>query len=69
MSDTVEFEGTITEVLPNQMFRVRLENDHEVTAYVSGRMRKHKIRLVAGDSVEVALSVYDLSKGRISKRL
>jgi translation initiation factor IF-1 len=69
VSDTVEFEGTITEVLPNQMFRVRLENDHEVTAYVSGRMRKHKIRLVAGDSVEVALSVYDLSKGRISKRL
>ena len=69
MSDTVEFEGTITEVLPNQMFRVRLENDHEVTAYVSGRMRKYKIRLVAGDSVEVALSVYDLSKGRISKRL
>lgn len=69
MTDTVEFEGTITEVLPNQMFRVRLENDHEVTAYVSGRMRKHKIRLVAGDSVEVALSVYDLSKGRISKRL
>ena len=69
MSDTVEVEGTITEVLPNQMFRVRLENDHEVTAYVSGRMRKHKIRLVAGDSVEVALSVYDLSKGRISKRL
>ena len=69
VSDTVEFEGTITEVLPNQMFRVRLENDHEVTAYVSGRMRKYKIRLVAGDSVEVALSVYDLSKGRISKRL
>ncbi len=69
MTDTVEFQGTIVEVLPNQTFRVELENGHIVTAYVSGRMRKHKIRLVQGDSVEIEVSVYDLDKGRISKRL
>ena len=69
MTDTVEFQGTIIEVLPNQTFRVELENGHIVTSYVSGRMRKHRIRLVQGDSVQIEVSVYDLSKGRISKRL
>jgi len=67
--DHVEFEGSITECLPNQTFRIRLENTHEITAYVSGRMRKNRIRLVLGDRVRVEVSAYDLDKGRISKRL
>ncbi|MDK2785742.1 MAG: translation initiation factor [Thermotoga sp.] len=61
-------EGTIIEALPNAMFRVELDNGHKVLAHVSGRMRKHFIRLVPGDRVVVELSVYDLTRGRIVYR-
>lgn len=64
-----ELEGQITEVLPNQMFRVKLEqNEHEIVCYTGGKMRQNKIRLILGDSVKVELSPYDLSKGRIVYR-
>jgi len=63
--DHIEVEGTISEVLPNGMFRVKLGEDHQVLAYVSGKMRKFFIRIVLGDKVTVALSPYDLTKGRI----
>ena len=66
--EMVEFEGVIDEVLPNTMFRVTLENGHTVTAYASGKMRKHRIRILAGDKVTIEISPYDLSKGRISFR-
>jgi translation initiation factor IF-1 len=69
LTDTVEFQGTIVEVLPNQTFRVELENGHIVTAYVSGRMRKHKIRLVQGDSVEFYVSLNYLHNGTKTTRL
>ena len=65
----IEMEGTVVETLPNTMFRVELENGHVVTAHISGKMRKHYIRLVPGDKVEVELTPYDLTKGRISFRL
>jgi translation initiation factor IF-1 len=68
-SDIIEMEGSITEVLPNQMFKVKLENDHTVTAYTGGKMRQFKIRLVAGDRVKVEISPYDLHKGRITYRI
>ena len=61
-------EGTVVETLPNTMFRVKLENDHVVTAHISGKMRKHYIRILRGDSVKVELTPYDLSKGRIVYR-
>ncbi len=64
----IEMEGTVTETLPNTMFRVELENGHMVTAHISGRMRKHYIRILTGDKVTVALTPYDLSKGRIVYR-
>ena len=67
--DLIEFEGQITEVLPNQMFRVTLENNHELIAYTGGRMRQFKIRLVQGDRVKVEMTPYDLSKGRIIFRM
>jgi translation initiation factor IF-1 len=64
-----EMEGKITEVLPNQMFRVKLEqNEHEIVCYTGGRMRQNKIRLILGDSVKVEMSPYDLTKGRIVYR-
>ena len=63
--DAIEMEGTITEPLPNAMFRVQLENGHEVLAHISGRMRMNYIRILKGDRVLVELSPYDLSKGRI----
>ena len=63
--DHIEVEGTVKEVLQGGMFRVTLENGHEVLAYTSGKMRKHFIRIVLGDKVRVALSPYDLSKGRV----
>jgi len=63
--DVIEFSGTVTELLPNAMFRVRLENDHEILAHTSGRMRKNRIRVLAGDKVTVEMTPYDLSKGRI----
>lgn len=64
-ADHIEADGTVTEVLPNGHFRIRLENGHVVLAYTSGKMRKHFIRIVLGDKVRVALSPYDLKKGRV----
>jgi translation initiation factor IF-1 len=64
----VEFAGVIDEVLPNTVFRVTLENGCKVTAYASGKMRKHRIRILTGDRVNVEMSPYDLTKGRISFR-
>ena len=66
--DTIEMQGTVIEVLPNTVFRVKLENDHVITAHISGRMRKNYIRILHGDSVTVEMSPYDLSKGRITFR-
>lgn len=66
--EMVEYEGVIEEVLPNTMFRVTLENGHAITAYASGKIRKHRIRILAGDKVTIEISPYDLSKGRISFR-
>ncbi len=63
--DAIEVEGTIVEPLPNGMFRVELENGMRVLAYISGKMRKHFIRILPGDKVLVHLSPYDLTKGRI----
>ncbi len=63
--DQIEMEGTVTETLPNTMFRVKLENGHIVTAHISGKMRKNYIRILTGDKVVVELTPYDLSKGRI----
>lgn len=68
-SDIIEMEGSITEVLPNQTFKVELENGHKVTAYTGGKMRQFRIRLVAGDKVKVEISPYDLQKGRITYRI
>lgn len=67
--DVIKLTGTVTESLPSAQFRVELENGHQILAHISGRMRKHYIRLVPGDRVEVELSPYDLEKGRISFRL
>jgi len=64
----IEMEGTVVETLPNTMFRVELENGHVVTAHISGKMRKHYIRILRGDKVTVELTPYDLSKGRITYR-
>lgn len=66
--EMVEFEGVIDEVLPDTKFRVTLANGHAVTAYASGKIRKHRIRILAGDRVTVEISPYDLDKGRISFR-
>jgi len=66
--DHIEMEGTVTETLPNTMFRVELENGHVVTAHISGKMRKHYIRILRGDKVTVELTPYDLTKGRIIYR-
>ena len=62
-------EGEIVDVLPNQMFKVKLENEHIVTAYTGGKMKKFRIRLVQGDRVKVEMSPYDLEKGRIIFRM
>ena len=67
--EILEFEGTIIESLPNQMFKVELENGHQITAYTGGKMRQFRIRLVQGDRVRVEMTPYDLDKGRISFRL
>ena len=61
--ELIEFEGVVTETLPNTMFRVRLENGHEVIAHISGKMRKHYIRILTGDNVKVEMTPYDLTKG------
>jgi translation initiation factor IF-1 len=66
--DGIEMEGTVIETLPNTMFRVQLENGHVVTAHISGKMRKHYIRILTGDKVTVQLTPYDLTKGRITFR-
>ena len=66
--NSIEQDGTITEALSNAMFRVQLENGHEVLAHISGKMRMHYIRLLPGDKVRLELSPYDLSKGRITFR-
>jgi len=63
--ELLEFTGTVVEKLPNAMFRVRLENDHEIIARIAGKMRKFRIRVLAGDKVDVEMTPYDLSKGRI----
>ena len=66
--DLIEFSGTVTELLPNAMFRVKLDNNHEVLAHTSGKMRKNRIRVLAGDRVNVEMTPYDLTKGRITFR-
>lgn len=66
--ESIEMEGTVVDTLPNTMFRVELENGHIITAHISGRMRKHYIRILTGDKVTVQLTPYDLSKGRIVYR-
>jgi len=63
--EAIEVEGVVVEALPNTIFRVKLQNDHIIMAYISGKMRKHYIRIVPGDTVKVALSPYDLDRGRI----
>jgi translation initiation factor IF-1 len=64
----IEMRGVVTELLPNAMFRVKLENDHEILGHTAGRMRKNRIRVLAGDEVLVEMTPYDLSKGRITYR-
>lgn len=66
--EALQMDGTVLETLPNTMFRVKLENGHMVTAHISGRMRKHYIRIMTGDKVTVELTPYDLDKGRIVYR-
>jgi translation initiation factor IF-1 len=66
--DLIEFGGAVVELLPNAMFRVKLDNGHEILAHTSGRMRKNRIRVLAGDRVNVEMTPYDLSKGRITFR-
>ena len=67
--DVIELEGTIVESMPNAMFRVKLENDHEILAHISGKIRKNFIRILPGDRVKVEMTPYDLTKGRITVRL
>jgi len=64
----IEVEGIVVEPLPNAMFRVKLDNDHELLAHTAGKMRKHRIRVLAGDRVNVEMTPYDLTKGRITYR-
>ncbi|KRO11332.1 hypothetical protein IV59_GL000070 [Paucilactobacillus hokkaidonensis] len=66
--DVIEIEGKVTETLPNAMFKVELENGHEILAHVSGKIRMHYIKILPGDRVQVEMSPYDLSKGRITFR-
>ena len=66
--ELLEFTGTVMELLPNAMFRVKLDNGHEVLAHTSGKMRKNRIRVLVGDKVNVEMTPYDLSKGRITFR-
>lgn len=63
--ENIEMSGTVIETLPNTMFRVELENGHQINAHISGRMRKHYIRILTGDKVKVEMTPYDLTKGRI----
>lgn len=66
--ETLEFEGTVTDVLPDSRFRVTLENEHEIIAYLAGRMKKNRIRTLVGDRVTIEMTPYDLDKGRIIYR-
>ena len=66
--ELLQFDGTVTEVLRNAMFKVKLDNEHEVLAHTAGKMRKYRIRVLAGDRVSVEMTPYDLSKGRINFR-
>ena len=66
--DAIEFQGVVSELLPNAMFKVKLDNDHEVIAHTSGKMRKNRIRVLAGDRVTVEMTPYDLTNGRITFR-
>ena len=65
---SIEFQGIVLELLPNAMFKVKLENDHEILAHSSGKMRKNRIRVLAGDKVTVEMTHYDLTRGRITFR-
>ena len=65
---SIEFQGVVLELLPNAMFKVKLENDHEILAHSSGKMRKNRITVLAGDKVTVEMTPYDLTKGRITFR-
>ena len=67
--DAIEVQGTVVETLPNAMFRVELENGHKVLAHISGKMRMHFIKILPGDKVQVELSPYDLTRGRITYRM
>lgn len=67
--EIVKLEGEIVELLPSTMFRVKLENGHVILAHISGKMRIHFIKLMPGDTVEIEMSPYDLTKGRITRRL
>ncbi len=67
-ADVIEVEGTVVETMPNTIFRVRLENDHEIIAHISGKLRMNYIKILPGDRVVVELSPYDLTKGRITWR-
>lgn len=66
--EQIEMDGEVIEVLPNTKFRVQLENDHVITAHISGKMRRNNIRILKGDRVSVEMTPYDLSKGRITYR-
>ena len=66
--DLIEFTGVVSELLPNAMFRVKLDNDHTILAHTSGKMRKNRIRVLAGDRVTVEMTPYDLTKDRITFR-
>ena len=66
--DVIEFEGEVVDTLTNTLFKVRLENGHEIIAHISGKMRKNYIRILTGDKVKVEMTPYDLSKGRITYR-
>ena len=66
--DLIEFTGVVAELLPNAMFRVKLDNDHVILAHTTGKMRKNRIRVLAGDRVTVEMTPYDLTKGRITFR-
>ena len=66
--DFLEFKGKVTELLPNAMFRVKLENGHEILAHISGKMRMNYIKILTNDKVKLELSPYDLSRGRITYR-
>lgn len=66
--DLIQLEGLVEEVLPNAMFRVKINENHQITAVISGRMRQHKIQILQGDRVRVEISAYDLTRGRVIYR-